>query len=408
MKTIGIVAEYNPFHNGHKYQIEQTKKQLGADNVVVVMSGNFVQRGGVAWTDKYLRAKMAIDCGADLVFELPVVFSCASAETFALGSVALLDSLGFVDEICFGSEEGNLEILEKISSILNSNDYIKELEIYLKKGISFPVAREEYLKQHMPQYRDILPTLLKQPNNILGIEYIKALKRIGSHIKPVTIKRIDNGYHSTSLDSTPTLSDNTCNLIPNRNMQNTNKNVCCSPDSKKEIYLSDKENNKFSSASAIRTSFEKLNFFSDINKKEAALTTITTHVPEPVINILKNNKLQPTEIYKESQQTAKLEFFCDEFLKISQSRYGLSTSADSIANLLAFFTKASDAIDSIKTQKIDVHSYGFVPIRHFVEHVITYKNEFAADYEPYTLTFTRGENNEGILSVESKEGFISQ
>ena len=176
MKTIGIVAEYNPFHNGHKYQIEQTKKQLGADNVVVVMSGNFVQRGGVAWTDKYLRAKMAIDCGADLVFELPVVFSCASAETFALGSVALLDSLGFVDEICFGSEEGNLEILEKISSILNSNDYIKELEIYLKKGISFPVAREEYLKQHMPQYRDILPTLLKQPNNILGIEYIKALK----------------------------------------------------------------------------------------------------------------------------------------------------------------------------------------------------------------------------------------
>lgn len=125
-------------------------------------------------------------------------------------------------------------------------------------------------------------------------------------------------------------------------------------------------------------------------------------------NILQNNKLQPTEIYKESQQTAKLEFFCDEFLKISQSRYGLSTSADSIANLLAFFTKASDAIDSIKTQKIDVHSYGFVPIRHFVEHVITYKNEFAADYEPYTLTFTRGENNEGILSVESKEGFISQ
>ncbi|EFI5717999.1 hypothetical protein GW236_00440 [Escherichia coli] len=125
-------------------------------------------------------------------------------------------------------------------------------------------------------------------------------------------------------------------------------------------------------------------------------------------NILQNNKLQPAEIYKESQQTAKLEFFCDESLKISQSRYGLSTSTDSIANLLAFFTKASDAIDSIKTQKIDVHSYGFVPIRHFVEHVITYKNEFAADYEPYTLTFTRGENNEGILSVESKEGFISQ
>lgn len=125
-------------------------------------------------------------------------------------------------------------------------------------------------------------------------------------------------------------------------------------------------------------------------------------------NILQNNKLQTAEIYKESQQTAKLEIFCNEFLKISQSRFGLSTSADNIANLLAFFTKASDEIDSIKTQKIDVHSYGFVPIRHFVEHVITYKNEFAEDYEPYTLTFTRGENNEGVLSIESKEGFLSQ
>ncbi|HBQ4169814.1 TPA: hypothetical protein L7202_004888, partial [Escherichia coli] len=123
---------------------------------------------------------------------------------------------------------------------------------------------------------------------------------------------------------------------------------------------------------------------------------------------LQNNKLQTAEIYKESQQTAKLEIFCNEFLKISQSRFGLSTSADNIANLLAFFTKASDEIDSIKTQKIDVHSYGFVPIRHFVEHVITYKNEFAEDYEPYTLTFTRGENNEGVLSIESKEGFLSQ
>lgn len=140
--------------------------------------------------------------------------------------------------------------------------------------------------------------------------------------------------------------------------------------------------------------------------KESFMPNTSIHLSR--CNILQNNKLQPAEVYKESQQTAKLEIFCDEFLKISQSRYGLSTSADSIANLLAFFTKASDAIDSIKTQKIDVHSYGFVPIRHFVEHVITYKNEFAADYEPYTLTFTRGENNEGILSVESKEGFISQ
>lgn len=255
MKTVGIVAEYNPFHNGHKYQIDQIRKQTNADNIVIVMSGNFVQRGGLAWTDKYLRTQMAIQCGADLVFELPVVFSCASAEIFALGAVKLLDTLGFVDEICFGSEEGNLEILKKISSILDSSDHIKELEIYLKKGMSFPMAREEYLKQHMPEYSDILPTLLKQPNNILGIEYIKALKKTGSHIKPVTIKRIDSGYHSTNLDNTP-----------------------CS-----------NESLKFSSASAIRTAFKNINFFSAAKEKEAALNNIDKHLPAPVVNILRNN-----------------------------------------------------------------------------------------------------------------------
>ena len=289
LKTVGIVAEYNPFHNGHKYQIKQIRRQTNADNIVVVMSGNFVQRGGFAWTDKNLRTQMAIECGADFVFELPTVFACASAEIFALGAVTLLDSLGFVDEICFGSEAGNLEILEKISSILNSNDYIKELELYLKEGLAFPVAREQYLKKCMPEYSNILPTLLKQPNNILGIEYIKALKKINSHIKPITIKRIDNGYHSTNLDSTTTLSDNTYNLNKNKQLQNTSKIVCCCSNSKENVYWSDKSNNKFSSASAIRTSFEKLNFFSDITEKEAALNKIIEHVPEAVINILKNN-----------------------------------------------------------------------------------------------------------------------
>ena len=285
MKTIGIVDEYNPFHNGHKYQIEQTKKQLGADNVVVVMSGNFVQRGGVAWTDKYLRTKMAIDCGADLVFELPVVFSCASAETFALGSVALLDSLGFVDEICFGSEEGSLEFISKIAHILNSDDYILEIDKYLKSGLSFPAARELFLTKIFPNEREYITTLLKQPNNILAIEYLKALNKLNSRIKPVTIKRMDAGYHSIELSDT----DNS-----NPNFSNSLSNTPASP---------------LSSASAIRNAFtvhyidERTKFENTIHSKiyndksfnlnntdkKEKLKEIYEHIPQKVYKILSEN-----------------------------------------------------------------------------------------------------------------------
>lgn len=285
MKTIGIIAEYNPFHNGHKYQIEQAKKQLGADNVVVVMSGNFVQRGGFAWTDKYLRARMAIDCGADLVFELPAVFSCASAETFALGSVALLDSLRFVDEICFGSEEGSLELISKIAHFLNNDDYISEIDKYLKSGLSFPLAREKFLTKIFPDEKENITSLLKQPNNILAIEYLKALNKLNSRIKPVTIKRMDAGYHSTKLG---------CANNSNSNFGNVLSDIAAPP---------------LSSASAIRNAFsvhdgDEEKIFEDIvhskmynNKlftlsntyKKEKLKEIYEHIPKEVYKILSEN-----------------------------------------------------------------------------------------------------------------------
>lgn len=266
MKTIGIIAEYNPFHNGHKYQIEQAKKQLGADNVVVVMSGNFVQRGGFAWTDKYLRARMAIDCGADLVFELPTVFSCASAETFAFGSVALLDSLSFVDEICFGSEQGSLELISKIAHFLNNDDYISEIDKYLKSGLSFPLAREKFITKIFPDEKENITSLLKQPNNILAIEYLKALNKLNSRIKPVTIKRMDAGYHSTKLG---------CANNSNSDFGNMLSDIpAASP---------------LSSASAIRNAFnDKLFTLSNTYKREK-LKEIYEHIPKEVYEILSEN-----------------------------------------------------------------------------------------------------------------------
>ena len=144
MKTIGIIAEYNPFHNGHKYQIEELKKRTNADYVVIAMSGNFVQRGVPALCDKYSRARMALACGADLVVELPVLWATASAELFAKGGVSLFSRMGVIDYLGFGAETDNLDLLKQIALILSEEpaSYRNALSFYLKKGNNFPTARK--------------------------------------------------------------------------------------------------------------------------------------------------------------------------------------------------------------------------------------------------------------------------
>ena len=194
----GIIAEYNPFHNGHAYQIEQARLLTGCDFLVVVMSGDYVQRGAPAVFDKYTRTRMALACGADLVLELPVACSCASAEFFASGAVSLLDGLGCVDFLCFGSESGNLQSLMEPARILakESPVFQEALRRGLSLGLSFPAARKEAFRACASN-----PDILDLPNNILGIEYLKALLQRESSIKPVTIKRKGQGYHDTLLDS---------------------------------------------------------------------------------------------------------------------------------------------------------------------------------------------------------------
>ena len=194
----GIIAEYNPFHNGHAYQLEQARLLTGCDFLVVVMSGDYVQRGAPAVFDKYTRARMALACGADLVLELPVACSCASAEFFASGAVSLLDGLGCVDFLCFGSESGDLQSLMEPARILakESPVFQEALRRGLSLGLSFPAARKEAFRACASN-----PDILDLPNNILGIEYLKALLQRESIIKPVTIKREGQGYHDTLLDS---------------------------------------------------------------------------------------------------------------------------------------------------------------------------------------------------------------
>ncbi len=202
MKTVGIIAEYNPFHNGHAYHIAKAKKVTDADYCIVVMSGNFVQRGAPAITDKYLRAEAALWSGADLVLELPVYYALSSAQYFAFGAVTLLDKLGVTDVLCFGSECGNTSLLvEFAQNLSNENDTFKEiLNRQLRSGMTYPNARNSALltcAPHLNAHMNVLMT----PNNILGIEYCKALYKRESKIAPYTIRRAGASYHDASLSS---------------------------------------------------------------------------------------------------------------------------------------------------------------------------------------------------------------
>lgn len=206
MKTAGIIAEYNPFHNGHAYHIEQTRNITGADYVIGIMSGDFVQRGAPAIIDKYQRTISALRSGCDLILELPFIYSTSSAEFFASGAVLLLDRLGVCDFLSFGSEKGNLSELSAIAGILAAEPsaYQALLKSELKKGVSYPKARQNALLSYCEtdsncQFYNDFWNCLKEPNNILALEYLKALKKWNCNMVPFTVSRKNTSYHDKKL-----------------------------------------------------------------------------------------------------------------------------------------------------------------------------------------------------------------
>lgn len=203
MKVVGLITEYNPFHYGHQLHIEEAKKITNADYVVVVMSGDFVQRGTPALMDKYLRTRIALEQGADIVIELPVCYATASAEAFALGAISILDKISVVDSICFGSECGDVNQLTLMADIMLNEplEFKNRLAALLKSGMTYPAARSQALMDVYPFEDSHIPLLLNSPNNILGIEYIKAIHSLDSNIIPYTITRKSTGYHDLSLHS---------------------------------------------------------------------------------------------------------------------------------------------------------------------------------------------------------------
>lgn len=196
--VLAIIGEYNPFHNGHLYHLNEAKRISHANYAIALITGNFVQRGNSSIVDKWTKAKMALLSGFDLVLELPCIYSISSAENFALGSIKTLNSLKIVDTVSFGCEADDISVLKEFADILSDQpeEFKSLLSHELSKGISFPKARENALLMYLNNIRKSA-NILSSPNNILAIEYLKALKMTNSNLTPLGVKRVGPGYHST-------------------------------------------------------------------------------------------------------------------------------------------------------------------------------------------------------------------
>lgn len=221
MNILAVICEYNPFHKGHLYQLKTHRALLRADGVVCLMSGSFVQRGAPAVFDKWTRAKAAVMCGADLVLELPVVYSAQSAMRFAAGAVSLLNELVCVNYLSFGSECGNIQLLQNAEPVVFSDEFARLVCAELKKGISYPAARLSVAKNCFPA---LSCDLLSSPNNILALEYVHALARLKSAIQPVTLKRNDSFASASQIRDMMEQGRDISEFVPNKAAFHTTPN----------------------------------------------------------------------------------------------------------------------------------------------------------------------------------------
>ena len=241
-KVLGIIAEYNPFHNGHLLHLTKSKEETGAEYSICIMSGNFVQRGNTSIVNKWVKTEMALKSGIDLVLELPTVYAISSAENFAEGAIKLLNSLKIVDTVSFGSENSNIDILNRISGILyeEPKQYVEFLNEELKKGLSFPKARENAILLYLNDQK--YSNILNQPNNTLAIEYLKALKKYKSHIMPISIKREKVFYNSNCIVDEYASATAIRNMIVNNQFNDIRKVM---PRLAYDLLMQEIENNQY-------------------------------------------------------------------------------------------------------------------------------------------------------------------
>lgn len=367
MKVNGIIAEYNPFHNGHKYHLEASLKSTGADYTIIAMSGNFMQRGTPAMIHKYARAEMALKNGADLVLEIPSFYACASAEYFAHGGVSLLDQLGVVDCLCFGSECGDVAVLTQIAEILTHEPdaFRQYLTTCLKQGHSYPTARSLALAAYLEGYcASSKEHCASTPNNILGIEYIRALRSRNSNIKPVTIKREGAQYHEQTLST------------------------------------------DYPSATAIRHAI-----YTHHNRPKTdsgSLATLTDQLPDSALDILQNvcNTIQPIQM-NDFSQILLYKLLCqapygyEKYLDISNDL------SDKIGKNLFRFQNCSNFCDLLKSKDI-THTRLSRCLLHILLDIRTKDMEHykAMDYVPYARVLGLRKDAVALLSAIKKHASI--
>ena len=355
MKIVGLITEYNPFHNGHKYHLDEALKRTGSDYAIVVMSGNFVQRGAPAIMPKHLRTQIALKSGAAVVIELPVLYATGSAELFAMGAVSLLHSLNCIDTICFGTESGDIIALDQIAHILcnEPDEYKSALRKYLKAGNTFPLARQKAFYEITGNIS--LSSILESPNNILGIEYIKALHRLKSTILPVSIQRKESHYHDTELK----MSYSSATAIRNVFAKAGNSISFSTETLKKQL--------PSNALPLLTETFRKrypvyANDFSLLLKYR-----LLEETRETLLTYMDINETLANRIYKNSNHFISFEQFCEEiktrditYSRVSRALFHIllqikktSETAPSYAHILGF-RKDSSSLLSILKQKSNI------------------------------------------------------
>ena len=347
-KVLGIIAEYNPFHNGHLLHLNKSKEETGAKYSICIMSGNFVQRGNTSIVNKWVKTEMALKSGIDLVLELPTVYSISSAENFAEGAIKLLNSLKIVDTVSFGSENSDIDILNRISGILyeEPKQYVEFLNTELKKGFSFPKARENAILLYLNDQK--YSNILNQPNNTLAIEYLKALKKYKSHIMPIAIKREKAFYNSNCIVDEYASATAIRNMIINNQFNDIRKVM---PRLAYDLLMQEIENNqyvidisKFEKEilySIRRLSTTDLKKFPEVNEglenaiKNAANSCNTL---AELINIIKSKRYTQTRIQR---------ILVYILLNITQKDMYISRKTVPYARILGYSPKGKELISEI-------------------------------------------------------------
>lgn len=269
MKVVGLVTEYNPFHNGHTYHLNKAKELTNADYAIAIMSGNFLQRGAPAFINKFARTQMALENGVDAVIELPLYYAVSSAEYFAKGAVNTFAKLNCIDYLCFGMECDNIHKLSQIANVIieEPGNYKTILKESLKKGYTFPLARTKAI---IATLGDEVSKIISTPNNILAIEYIKAIKESGCNITPIGIKRINSQYHDETIyNAISSASAIRSNISKNSNLEQIGKDVSTATNDILEANFKKTfpiEANDFSNMLyySLLTNIDNLNYFYDI------------------------------------------------------------------------------------------------------------------------------------------------